>query len=64
MCKYYLTIFLVFFILAFFGIFMVMIPKLKLGERDDGNIGLKHDGFRAIGVGDCLYRLIMRWAAV
>ena len=35
-----------------------------MGEKDDGNIGLKHDGFRAIGVGDCLYRLIMRWAAV
>ena len=43
---------------------VVMIPKLKLEEKDDGNIGLKHDGFRAIGVGDCLYRLIMRWAAV
>jgi hypothetical protein len=41
-----------------------MIPKLKLGEKDDGGIGWKHDGFRAIGVGDCLYRLIIRWAAV
>ena len=25
---------------------------------------MKHGGFRAIGVGDCLYRLIMRWAVV